>query len=75
MDLVFIRERSEKTTQTQVAKELGVSVAQICEVLKGTYKGNLNNLKQRVESVYFSATVNCPVLKNIAKHTCQEYQI
>lgn len=69
-----LRDEVKKTSQRKVAVRLGVSAAQICEVLKGTYKGKLERLKDKVVSVYVGNTVICPVVGMIATEACRSHQ-
>ncbi len=63
-----VRERG----QAQVARETEYSDAAICQVLKGTYKGDSTRILQRVAEVYGAEKVLCPVLGEIALGRCAE---
>lgn len=58
--------------QAQVARELGYSASALNQVIKGSYKGELNNLLQRVAEVYGAETVVCPVMGDISLGRCAE---
>jgi hypothetical protein len=58
--------------QAQAARELDYSDAAICQVLKGTYKGDVGRILQRVAEVYGTDTVRCPVLGEISLGRCAE---
>lgn len=58
--------------QAQTARELGYSDAAVCQVVKGNYKGDAGRILQRVEEVYGTTTVSCPVLGRIALGLCAQ---
>lgn len=68
---LLLRAVNEKG-QAQVARELGYSASALNQVLKGSYKGELNNLLRRVAEVYGAETVNCPVMGDISLGRCAE---
>lgn len=72
--LEALREACAAASQVMVAKRLGVSPSMVNQALKGTYKGDLNRLRTLVEGVLQTQTVTCPVLDDLAKHKCLEYQ-
>ena len=49
-------------SQTKVAKMLGYSSATISQVLGGTYQGALDKFLTRVEEIFGTEMVSCPVL-------------
>ena len=66
----LLRRRVEETSYRQVAQELGYSTSVIYQVLKGTYQGNLDRVRQRVEATYRQGEVPCPVLGLISTIRC-----
>ena len=69
-----LRRACAESSQAAVARQLGVSAAMINQTLKGTYKGNIGRLRTLVEGILQTQTVSCPVLDNLPKHKCLEYQ-
>jgi len=63
-----VRERG----QARVARELGYSDAAICQVLKGTYKGDSARILQRVAEVFGREKVCCPIIGEITLGRCAE---
>ena len=57
-------------SQSKVAKMLGYSTATVSQVLGGSYQGALDNFLTRVEEVYGTRIVNCPVLGEIILTRC-----
>ncbi len=66
----LLRKRVEKTSYRQVAQELGYSATVIYQVLRGIYAGNVDRVRQRVESTYTQGYVQCPVLGQIDRLRC-----
>lgn len=46
----------------------------ISQVLAGKYPGRTDKLQRLVEGYYLGATVQCPVLGSISRHTCVHHQ-
>ncbi len=72
--LMELQRQCKTKPQTKVARELGYSAAVINQVLKGAYKGNLKNVADAVCSVYLGETVICPVMGELEKHRCKQFQ-
>jgi hypothetical protein len=69
----LLRDKCAESSQAEVARRLGYSAAAINLVLKGTYStGSDNNILARVEEVYGSTMVKCPVLGDISLGKCAE---
>jgi len=69
-----LRIQCKKKPQTKVAQELSYSPAVINQVLAGKYKGNLERVAETVCSVYLGETVICPVMGELEKHRCRQFQ-
>lgn len=69
-----LRAEVEKSSQSEVARRLGVSVTMINRWLKGKYEGGEDTLAERVASVFHNATVDCPVLGETPRHRCLDFQ-
>lgn len=50
------------------------SPAVINQALKGTYGGNIERLRGVVEGVLMSMSVDCPVIGELPRQRCMEYQ-
>ncbi|WKE64362.1 helix-turn-helix transcriptional regulator [Gallaecimonas kandeliae] len=72
--LVVLQEQTEKASQRQVAAALGVSASMVNQVLKGTYKGDLDTLRVKVEGHFMHSCVKCPVMGEIPIHECKSNQ-
>jgi transcriptional regulator with XRE-family HTH domain len=72
--ITVLREQCKRTSQAEVAKRLGYSAAVVNQVLKGTYKGDVNRVQQAVEGALMGMTVDCPVIGELARNRCLEYQ-
>jgi transcriptional regulator with XRE-family HTH domain len=64
----------ERTSQSKVAKRLGVSAAMVNQVLKGSYSGNLANIEGRVRGELMGLEVDCPALGKISRRDCLDFQ-
>ncbi|MDH4229994.1 MAG: helix-turn-helix transcriptional regulator [Nitrospirota bacterium] len=72
--LHVLRAECARTTQSDVARRLGVSAAMVNQALKGTYKGNLGRLQERVRGLLLGVTVDCPVLGDLGRDKCLAHQ-
>jgi fructose 1,6-bisphosphatase len=61
-------------SQTKVAEELGVSSAVISTLLKDKYPGSVEQMAQRIRGKFMGATVVCPVMGTLSKHSCLDNQ-
>ena len=56
--------------QSTVARALGYSVSAVNQILRGKYKGGLTNVLKRVNEVYGTGTIECPVMGTITIQRC-----
>lgn len=61
---------AEEGSQAAVAKKIHYSAAAVSQALSGKYAGDLASLLAKVEEVYGSRLVSCPVLGEIAITRC-----
>ncbi len=69
-----LRKACEETNPNFVARQLNVPLRMIDRALKGKYKDSSKRLQTWVEGVLQGKTVDCPVIDNLPKHKCLEYQ-
>lgn len=71
-DLLDLLKRAvaEAGSQAAVARRIGYSAAAVSQALSGGYVGSLTLLLARVEEVYGTREVNCPVLGAILIGRC-----
>ncbi|RPE81817.1 helix-turn-helix domain-containing protein [Vulcaniibacterium tengchongense] len=72
--LNVLRAACKCRTQSAVAEKIGYSPAVVSQVLKGTYKGDLRAVQQKVEGALMGLTVECPVIGELPRNRCLEYQ-
>jgi transcriptional regulator with XRE-family HTH domain len=72
--LAALRRACKESPQAAVARRLGVSPATISQVLKGTYRADLSGIEQRVRGALFGETVDCPILGDIKRNVCLDWQ-
>jgi len=68
--MILLRQAVASEGQAAVARQLGYSPSAVNQALKGTYRGSLDNLLQRVAETYGNGTVDCPVMGEISLKRC-----
>lgn len=61
-------------TQVAVARVLGISAAAVNQALKGTYRGDVDGIEQRIRGALMAVTVVCPVIGEISTKQCLDEQ-
>ncbi|WP_018169122.1 helix-turn-helix transcriptional regulator [Thioalkalivibrio sp. ALMg9] len=70
-----LRAECQRTgSQATVARALGYSPAVINQVLRGTYGGNVERVREVVEGALLGITVDCPILGDIPRDACLRHQ-
>jgi transcriptional regulator with XRE-family HTH domain len=72
--MTLFRQKIEDIGQAEVARLLGYSRSTINQILHGSYRGGLNPVLTRVEEVFGTTTVECPVLGIIRLGVCAEHR-
>jgi hypothetical protein len=72
--VTLLAQACDASTQSAVARRLGVSSAMINTALKKTYTGRLDRLETRVRGELMNERVRCPVLGEITKRKCMDAQ-
>ena len=62
------------TSQATVAKTIGYSAATVSQVLNGSYQGDTKRVQQAVEGALMGMTVECPVIGDLRRDRCLDYQ-
>jgi DNA-binding XRE family transcriptional regulator len=68
--LQLLRTKCAESSQAAVAKKLRYSASTINQVLKGSYNADLTEFLTRVDEVYGSTIVNCPLQGEITLGKC-----
>jgi len=71
---VVLADACKQSSQSAVARRIGYSAAVVSQVLKGSYKGDEHRVQQAVEGALMGLTVDCPVIGEIPRNVCLEYQ-
>lgn len=58
----------------KAAEAIGYSRAVVSQVLSGKYAGDLSAVQQKVEGALMGLSVDCPVLGEIPRNRCLDYQ-
>jgi hypothetical protein len=72
--LAVLRDACKSRTQAAIADEIGYSGAVVSQVLRGTYKGDLRAVQQKVEGALMGLTLDCPVVGELPRNRCLDYQ-
>ena len=59
-------------TQAEVARRIGYTNSTVSQIMSGIYKGSPDIVLQRVEEVFGSTTIDCPVLGVISLSKCAD---
>jgi transcriptional regulator with XRE-family HTH domain len=57
-----------------VARRLGISKEAVSQVLNGKYGASLSRIEQRVKGALLGETVDCPILGDIKRNVCLDWQ-
>lgn len=61
-------------SQARVGQRIGYSGSVVNAVLRCTYRGDLDAVKQAIRGRFMSEEVECPVLGKIAANRCHDFQ-
>lgn len=59
---------------TKAARRVGYSPTSLHEVIRKNYNGRVDRVEERVRGSLMGATVSCPMLGNIRRDTCLDWQ-
>lgn len=66
---------AERMSQSQIAQRLDVSAAMVSQVLNGKYAGHrVSGFKEKFKGAFMGYCVNCPVVGELARDRCLEFQ-
>jgi len=66
----LLREKCDELSQSRVAAAIGYSPSAVNQALRGTYRGDVAKLLERVAEVFGDETVDCPILGEIPLGKC-----
>lgn len=72
--IIALADACTATSQTSVAKRLGISGSQISQALANRYPSPLERLEDQVRGALMGACVACPVLGEIGRDRCLSEQ-
>lgn len=72
--IAMLARMADRSSQTQVGREIGYSGSVVNAVLRNSYKGDLAKVATAVRGRFMSETVTCPVLGEIGAHQCLQHQ-
>ena len=68
--MTLLRQAVDAHGQAGVARKLGYSPSAVNQVLRGTYRGGLDNFMRKVAETFGHGTVQCPVMGEISLKRC-----
>ena len=72
--MMVLREHRESYGNSPTASKIGYSATTVSQVLSGNYKGDLAAVQKAVEGALMGLTVQCPVIGDMPRNVCLEYQ-
>jgi len=72
--LAALRQACAESSQSAVAKRLGVTGSTISQVLGGKYAASTAMVEERVRGALMQKTVDCPQLGEISAKDCLDWQ-
>lgn len=61
-------------SQVATAKRLAVSVSAVNQLLRNRYQGDVAGMAERIRGEFMNALVVCPVMGQLGRQHCLEYQ-
>ncbi|NCJ06651.1 XRE family transcriptional regulator [Synechococcales cyanobacterium C] len=69
-----LRSACQKSSQGRVAKRLNISASAVSLILKGAYPADSSKIEARVRGEYMAERVDCPVVGDLSRRQCCDYQ-
>ncbi|MBK1868285.1 transcriptional regulator [Aestuariivirga sp. YIM B02566] len=69
-----LAEACDRSSQSAIAKRLGVSGSVVSGVLRQTYAGTYETVEKATRGALMGDTLVCPVLEEIPAHVCLDHQ-
>lgn len=65
---------ADQTSQSKLARQLGISGAQVSQIIARKYAGNTDYAEAQVRGNLMKTTISCPALGEIGTDLCQDWQ-
>ncbi len=72
--LTVLREHRDAHGNGPTAAKIKYSATTVSQVLSGKYLGDIKAIKQAVEGALMGMTVDCPVIGDLPRNVCLDYQ-
>lgn len=72
--MIALAEQCNATSQQRAGKLIAYAGSTISQVISNTYNGDLARVEEMVRGAFMAATVDCPVLGDMARNVCLEWQ-
>lgn len=69
-----LAEACAETSQSRVARRLGVSGSLVSHVLAANYRGDMRRIEDLCRGEFERATISCPVLGELAPAACEAWR-
>ena len=72
--IVALAEACAETSQNAVAARLSRSASLVSTVLRGSYRGDMAAVEERVRGVLMRSVVDCPEIGTVPAQACQDWR-
>ncbi|WDR00721.1 transcriptional regulator [Devosia sp. J2-20] len=72
--IVALAARADLTGLDGAAEAIGYSGSLVSTVLRNIYKGDVGRVEEKVRGALLGLTVDCPVIGEMSRHTCLDWQ-
>jgi len=73
--IVILAEACDRESQSAIARRVGYSASAVSQVLSNSYQnGDISRVEQAVRGALMAETVVCPVMGEIGRDTCINWQ-
>jgi hypothetical protein len=72
--IIALATAAETTGLAGAAQSIGYSIGLVSAVLRNTYRGDVARVAEKVAGALMGATVGCPVIGEMSRNTCLDWQ-
>lgn len=72
--VIWLAEYADRLGLRGAERQVGYAVSTLSQVISNTYPGRLDSVEKRVRAAIASETVTCPILGEIKRGTCTDWQ-
>lgn len=71
---IALQKELQTSSQAKAAAKCGISGTAVNQIIKGSYKGNIENVAEKVSGALLEQSVICPVLDVITTDICANHR-